>query len=279
MSRVIILDAKTPFSLSETLSCGQVFRWQECDGWWQGVAHGRLLRIRQNEERLEYSGCDESFLVYYFHLDAPLDEILASINKDEHISAAIEKHEGLRILRQEPWECLLTYICAQNANIPFIERMLSNMSAMCGEKIKTDFGEAYAYPTPESLSILCETDISGCSTGYRSSYIHETAYGISQDKKWAEKLLSSDYETARKEIMKYKGIGMKVADCILLFGFQKYESFPVDRWVDRIMHKFYGIGDPEKPLSCGEYERIRKFGQEYFGPFCGYAQEYLFAGR
>jgi len=279
LNRVFLLDENTPFSLKETLSCGQVFRWHENGGWWQGVAHGRLLRIRQEEDRLLYSGCDEDFLVYYFHLDADLDKILSSVKKDDHISAAIKEHMGLRIIRQEPWECLLTYICAQNANIAFIERMLANMSQLCGERISTDFGCAYAYPRSDKLSIFCETDISGCSTGYRSAYICETAYEISQDKKWAEKILQADYETARKEIMRYKGIGRKVADCILLFGFQKYESFPVDRWVDRIMHKFYGIGDPEKPLSCGEYEKIRKFGQEYFGQYAGYAQEYLFAGR
>ena len=279
MSRVFKLDPKTPFSLAETLSCGQVFRWHENFGWWQGIAHGRILRVRQDEDRLYYSGCNEDFLVYYFHLDADLDSILSSVNKDENINAAIESHKGLRIIRQDPWECLLTYICAQNANISFIERMLANMSQLCGEKISADFGCAYAYPKPERLSEFCETKISECSTGYRSTYICETAYEISQDEKWADKILNSDYETARKALMKYKGIGMKVSDCILLFGFQKYEAFPVDRWVDRIMHKFYGIGNPEKPLSCGEYEKIRKFGQEYFGPYAGYAQEYLFAGR
>lgn len=269
----------TPFSLSETLSCGQVFRWHEINGWWEGIAHGRLIRVRQIENKIEYSGCDEDFLVYYFHLDADLEEILSSVNRDEHINNAIKEHFGLRILRQDPWECLLTYICAQNANIPFIERMLSNMSQLCGDKITTEFGEGFAYPTPYHLSNLCQSDISGCSTGYRSSYICETAYEISRDKNWSEKILKPDYEQARKEIMKYKGIGMKVADCILLFGFQKYEAFPVDRWVDRIMHGFYGIGNPDKPLSCGEYEKIRKFGQEYFGRYAGYAQEYLFAGR
>ncbi|MBN2734622.1 MAG: DNA lyase [Methanomicrobiaceae archaeon] len=279
MSRIFLLDDNTPFSLSETLSCGQVFRWHEENGWWQGVCQGRLIRIRQIGNRLEYSGCDETFLVYYFHLDADLNSILDSVNKDEYINAAIEKHRGLRIIRQDPWECLLTYICAQNANIPFIERMLSNMSEMSGEVIKTESGTAHAYPTSEKLSLVCETDVSGCSTGYRSSYICSTAYEIFSDKMWADKIYKADYESARKEIMRYKGIGRKVADCILLFGFQKYESFPVDRWVDRIMHKYYGVGDSEKPLSGGEYEKIRKFGQEYFGRYAGYAQEYLFADR
>ncbi|MBP2134333.1 N-glycosylase/DNA lyase [Methanomicrobium sp. W14] len=270
---------KTPFSLSTTLSCGQVFRWHETGGWWRGIAHGKLIKIRQKGNILEYSGCDEDFIRYYFHFDADLDEILASINRDENIDEAIKEHAGLRVVRQDPWECLLTYLCGQNTSIPLIEKMLDSMSEMSGVPVEDGEEKAYLYPTPQSLSGFCRDEIAKCSTGYRASYICSTASEIAGDKGWADRILSSDYESARKEIMKYKGIGMKVADCILLFGFQKYESFPVDRWVKKIMYGLYGVGDSEKTLSCGGYEKVRRFGQEHFGPYCGYAQEYLFAGR
>ena len=192
---------------------------------------------------------------------------------------AIEKHRGLRLLRQNPWECLLTYLCAQNANIPFIDRMLNNLSEKYGEPITSEFGCAKSYPRPEKLAAVSKEDIESCSLGYRSTYVNRTAEMIANDPMWADKLFNADYETARQSILHYDGIGPKVADCILLFGFQKYSSFPVDRWVDRIMYKYYNVGDPERALSNSEYNRIRKFGQDYFGEYAGYAQEYLFADR
>ncbi|WOF15261.1 DNA lyase [Methanoplanus sp. FWC-SCC4] len=267
-----------PFSLDETLSCGQVFRWKKVNDFWEGVCHGRFIKVLQNKKFLEYSGCDEEFLKYYFQLDLDLDLVLDSVCTDEHIEKAINERYGLRLVRQEPWECLLSYICAQNANIGFISRMLENMSAMCGEKIGTDEG-SYSYPSAESLSQKCVTDIGCCSTGYRAPYICETSFAVMSDPKWSKRIQNLGYPDARKEIMKYKGVGPKVADCILLFAFQKFESFPVDVWIRRIMNGFYGIGNPEKPMSSSEYASISSFARDHFGEYAGYAQEYLFAGR
>ena len=277
--RVFVTD-NVPFSLDDTLSCGQVFRWKKDEeGWWRGIAHDHLIKIRQQDNRIEYLGCDEDFLVYYFNLDLDLDGVLAALDRDEYMHGAIEKHRGLRLLRQNPWECLLTYLCAQNANIPFIDRMLNNLSEKYGEPITSEFGCAKSYPRPEKLAAVSKEDIESCSLGYRSTYVNRTAEMIANDPMWADKLFNADYETARQSILHYDGIGPKVADCILLFGFQKYSSFPVDRWVDRIMYKYYNVGDPERALSNSEYNRIRKFGQDYFGEYAGYAQEYLFADR
>jgi len=284
-----------PFDLNSTLSCGQLFRWVLSDGagsdsgsksddgnenLWLGIAYNRVIEVRQRGSFLEFSGCDEEFIREYFNLDLNLDSVLASVNRDLFVGAAIAERRGLRIVKQEPWECLLSYLCAQNAGIPFIGRMIENLSQMCGKKLDGPGGlKYYAFPTPEALASSGQDAISCCSTGYRADYIYETAVQISDDPGWAERILRMDYEDARNRLMEYKGVGPKVADCVLLFSFGKYEAFPVDVWIRRIMYRHYLPGDESGSLTKKEYDRIRLFGQEYFGRYAGYAQEYLFADR
>jgi N-glycosylase/DNA lyase len=317
--KIFELDYNQPFNLDDTLSCGQVFRWEKRSSGWFGVAWGKALHVRQNGRIIEYSGCNEMFLRDYFQLDLNLDRILDSVNKDEHIGAAISEKYGLRLVSQMPWECLITYSCAQNANIPFISRMLEKLSFAYGEPLPFDedymdnyspgvydnsensagilmddsggdvchgadkridnSGRFFSYPSAKALSLSCAADVSGCSTGYRSSYICDTAGRVVENPGWADEISALDYEPARGKIMEFKGVGPKVADCILLFAFQKFESFPVDVWMRRIMSEFYDVGNPKATLSAYEYDRIRRFAKDYFGEYAGYAQEYLFANR
>ena len=319
--KIFELDYNQPFNLDDTLSCGQVFRWEKRDSGWFGVAWGKALHVRQREggRIIEYSGCSEKFLRDYFQLDLNLDRILDSINKDEHIEAAISEKYGLRLVSQNPWECLITYSCAQNANIPFISRMLENLSfkygkplvfdddykdncdscgyensvnsagilmedsagdvCSCAEKRIDNSGKFFSYPSAKALSLSCAEDVSECSTGYRSSSICDTAAKVAGNPGWVDELFQLGYEEARGKIMEFKGVGPKVADCILLFSFQKFESFPVDVWMRRIMSEFYDVGNPKATLSAYEYDRIRRFAKDYFGEYAGYAQEYLFANR
>jgi len=284
-----------PFDLNSTLSCGQLFRWVLSDragsdrssngddgneNLWLGIAYNRVIEVRQRGDLLEFSGCDEEFIREYFNLDLDLDSVLASVNRDPFVGAAIAERRGLRIVKQEPWECLLSYLCAQNAGIPFIGRMIGNLSKMCGKRLDGPGGfKYYAFPTPEALILSGQDAIRCCSTGYRAGYIYETAGQISDDPGWAERIRRMDYEDARNRLMEYKGVGPKVADCVLLFSFGKYEAFPVDVWIRRIMYRHYLPGDESKALTKKEYDRIRLFGQGYFGRYAGYAQEYLFAER
>ncbi len=279
MNPVYILGRNQPFDLDATLSCGQVFRWKKAGEWWTGVSGGRLIEVRQSGREIKYSGCDEDYLVHLFNLDFDLEAALDSFCTDEHIRAAAGKHPGLRIMRQDPWECLLSYLCAQNTGIPNIERMLSNMSAVHGGRISPERTDICSFPSPEALSRCCDSDLRVCSTGYRSRYICRTAAIAAGDPGWAERIRTLDYPGARRAVMEFPGVGPKVADCILLFGFQFYEAFPVDVWIRRIMNDLYGIGSAEGPLSAGDYDRIADFGREHFGRYAGYAQEYLFAGR
>lgn len=279
MSSVYILERDQPFDLNTTLSCGQVFRWGKTGDLWTGVSAGRLIEIRQSGRKLEYSGCDEHYLEHLFHLDFDLESAFESFCTDKHIRHAVERNRGLRIMRQDPWECLLSYLCAQNTGIPNIRRMLNNMSAMHGERITAGDMDGYAFPAPGVLSRCCDSDLRICSTGYRSKYICETSAIAAENPEWAEKILSIDYPEARRAIMEFPGVGRKVADCVLLFGFQFYEAFPVDIWIRRIMNDLYGVGRLEGHFSGRDYDSIADFGRGHFGRYAGYAQEYLFAGR
>ena len=275
-----VFEPAYPLNLDTTLSCGQLFRWKKQGDTWEGVADGRFITIRQDGSRLWYTGCSEAFLISYLHLDCDHEAIVSGFCCDSHIRAAVCRTGGLRIVRQDPWECIISYLCAQNANIPFITRMIENLCRAAGTPIPaTDGTTRYAFPTPAALASLTPEEIGGCRLGYRAPYIHKTAAAIAADPGWAKRIREMPFEEARRALMSYPGIGPKVADCVLLFGFQKYESFPVDVWMRMIMHRLYGIGNPAASLTPAEYERIRRFAQEHFGPYAGYAQEFLFAVR
>lgn len=277
----LTLHPDQPFDLDATLACGQVFRWDRAaDGWWYGVVGNRVLKIRQDGDRLSYAGVPASFIRNYFSLDTDLGAILAAIDTDPFIHACIMKNCGLRLVRQPPWECTVSYICSTNSNIPTIRRRIASIAGKFGEAV--EFEEKTCYTFPEPSSILCEghDGLTECRLGYRQPYVFGTSCSVTDAKKWAKMIRRLPYEDARKELMKLHGVGPKAADCILLFAFQKYEAFPVDVWIRRIVQQHY-LPDlrMDSPLTGREYNAIRRFARQHFGEYCGYAQEYLYAGR
>jgi N-glycosylase/DNA lyase len=277
----ITLSHKQQFSLDRTLDCGQVFRWYRTDeGWWHGVVGARVIRIRQDGPRLTYAGAPASFIRHYFSLEVDLGAILTSIDCDPFIHEAIRKNRGLRLVNQPPWECTASYICSTNSNIPTIRRRIASIAERFGNAIEFEGKTYYTFPEPSSISCGGHDGLTECRLGYRQPYIFETSCSVNDEKCWEETIHRLPHEDARKELMKLKGVGPKAADCILLFAFQKYESFPVDVWIRRIMREHYLpklFGDA--PLTIREYDTIRSFARHHFGKYCGYAQEYLFAGR
>jgi len=273
------LSPDQPFDLDPTLSCGQVFRWQREQGTWYGTIDDQPVAVRQSGSLLSYTGCTEASLVRYFALDIDLGTVLRTAGDDPYLEAAVHRHRGLRIVRQDPWECLVSYLCAQNTSIPHIRRMLRNLCARAGEGAGGPAGTAHTFPAAEEVASLPPEEKKACAFGYRAGYIHRTAEAVAADTGWDERIREMDYEEARREIMRFPGVGPKVADCILLFGFEMYESFPVDVWVRAIVRTCYGVGSAAKSLTPKEYEAIRRFGMSNFGPYAGYAQEYLFADR
>jgi N-glycosylase/DNA lyase len=250
-----------------------VFRWKLENGWYQGVIGRNVVRVRQENERLLFStsskGKDAKFLIRYFRLDDDLPKILSEINRDAVIEKVIRKNYGLRLIRQDPWECLISYICSANANIPNIEKMLSKLSERFGKKCGDGFFE---FPSPESFARASLQELKECGVGYRAKYIQETSRKISDGEISFEDLKKINYDEARSALLQLPGVGPKVADCVLLFSLEKLQAFPVDVWMRKAMVKFYGSHLSKNPPM----EEIASFGRKYFGEFAGYAQEYLF---
>jgi len=277
----LTLHPDQPFNLDTTLACGQVFRWDRTsDGWWYGVVGNRVIKIRQDADRLTYTGVSASFIRRYFSLDMDLAAVLASIDNDPFIHACIRKHRGLRLVRQPPWECTVSYICSTNSNIPTIRRRIASIAGRCGSVVEFEGNVYHAFPEPSAISCVGHDGLTECRLGYRQPYVSGTSGLVTDEKAWERRIRKIPYEEARRELMKLHGVGPKAADCILLFAFQKYEAFPVDVWIRRIMQEHYL---PElktgAPLTGREYDMIRRFAREYFGEYCGWAQEYLYAGR
>jgi N-glycosylase/DNA lyase len=277
----ISLAADQYFSLDQTLACGQVFRWERTgEGWWYGIVGDRVIKIRQDDATLVFAGANTAFIRHYFSLDVDLGAILASIDCDPFIHEAIMTSRGLRLVRQPPWECTISYICSTNSNIPTIRRRIASIAERYGNAVEFEGKKYFAFPKPEPISCGGHDGLTVCRLGYRQPYVYGTSCSVTDENRWERTIRSLPYEEARKELMKLHGIGPKAADCILLFAFQKYEAFPVDVWIRRIMQQHYL---PElsatSPLTGREYDAIRRFARVHFGEYCGYAQEYLFAGR
>jgi len=282
-------QSKTPFSLDFTLQCGQAFRWKKIGKWWYGVVRQNVVKARRNGDVLEFQTYPEElnsdFIESYFRLSDDLPKIYSSILKDKHIQAAVERFKGLRLLRQEPWECLISYICATNKNIPAIKDMILNMSKRFGKRLLFDELEFYTFPKPRDLANSSIEGLRACKLGFRAERVLEVSCKVSTGEVNLEDLRKLNYEDAKTELMKLPGVGPKVADCVLLFSLDKLEALPIDVWMKRIFMESYSDAfNPsfmekvlsKKSITRGEYNRIGLFGRTYFGKFVGYAQEYLY---
>jgi N-glycosylase/DNA lyase len=278
------LDA-VPFNLNVTLCCGQVFRWEKKGDWWYGVIGEQALKVQQVDAELNFAGADEALIVRYFGLDDDLQKISGEIGRDEHIRKALSAFRGLRLIRQEPWECLISYICATYKSIPAIRHMLLSLSRKFGEKLIFDDREFFTFPAPNQLACASAKSLATCGLGYRAKYVHATSKRIFENDFELENLRQLPYEQAKKQLCSLAGVGPKVADCVLLFSLGKTEAFPVDIWVKRVILNHYAkqlpAGLVEKlsqkaGLTNSEYAELNAFGRRYFGEYAGYAQEYLY---
>ncbi len=281
----MVLQPSQPFNLDSTLCCGQAFRWEKIGEWWYGVVADQPFKVRQNGNILEFENISTSFVEKYFGLKDDLPLILKQIAKDKHMEEAVNALKGLRILRQNPWECLISYICATYKNIPAIKRMLFNLSRKFGEEAVFDNRVFYTFPEPQKLAKASLQELASCGLGYRAKYVAETAKKVASGEFNIEELYTKPFEEARKKLLALPGVGPKVADCVLLFSLEKLEAFPVDVWMKRIIIKHYAIHfegefvrriSNKKSLTIADYEKLSFFGRGYFGKFAGYAQEYLF---
>ena len=284
--------SKTPFNLDYTLSCGQTFRWEKRGEWWIGVVGQAVLKLRQSGGTLFLEGSPDDlhrrFVSRYFRLDDDLCGIYSALAKDKHVREAVERFLGLRLLRQQPWECLISYICATYKNIPAIKQMIYNISRKFGEPIKFEGALFSGFPRPQALARASLRDLRLCRLGYRAESVRETARLVDTGGFDLESLRDLPYVDAKMMLLSLPGVGPKVADCVLLFSLDKLEAFPIDTWMKRIMLEWYyeyfepGFVDrvnSKGSLSRREYQIMYAVGTRVFGQFLGYAQEYLYHYR
>lgn len=258
LSKMKISDV---FSLDQTFSCGQCFRWERLDReCWRGTAYGKTVTFYFDTSYL-YASCDEAelsaFWAKYLDLDRDYAAIRRAVSVDAQTARYADSGAGIRILRQEPWEALISFIISQCNNIPRIQGIISRLCALYGEKIDGGF----AFPTPEALSRLSIEDLAPLRCGYRAPYILSSAQAVSGGSLDLAVLESADTETILRALLALPGVGIKVASCVLLFGFHRLEAFPVDTWIRKALKQDYGPDfDPAKA----------------FGLYAGIAQQYIF---
>lgn len=267
-----------PLDLDATLGCGQAFRWRRDGDRWEGVVDGRCIRLRLDGSLLHYSGADESFVRHYLALDLDLDRVLAAIDRDPAMGAAIDCCRGLRVVRQPLFECLLSYLCATNTNIPAVQHRVEALATRYGGPV-TGGGERCAFPPSSALLGATEDDLRACRLGYRARYARTAIATVLADAGWEAIVPLLSHDEARVRLLGLPGIGPKAADCVLLYALGHLDAFPIDVWIRRILARHYRVDLGDGPLSPSLYEAARAFGQARFGPYAGYAQVYLYGAR
>ncbi len=264
----LILDR--PFDLKHTLECGQFFRWELVDGWYWVNTRDIYFRIKQEGNKLLYKSNEDFDIARFFRFDDDLERIMDAISKDKTMKEAVNAHKGLRIIRQDPWECMISYIISARNNIPSIRRTIETLSKAYGTELFLEERTSYSFPTPEQLSKASVEDLFKAGLSFRAKHAHPTIQKFAEEEIELFELIDRPYKEARESLMKHMGIGGKVADCIALFSLEKMESFPVDVWIKRFVEKTYFNGQ-KMPIK-----KINDFAKEYFGSYAGYAQEYMY---
>jgi len=265
-------------NLGYTLECGQTFRWKKMpDGFYYGVASDTFVRIKQEGSRFSFETApqpeDYPTLARYFGLDQDQEylDTLAAIRTDPAINRAIDRYYGLRLLRQPPFETLISFILSANNNIPTVSRTVQAISKNYGTAVLLGKYRGYIFPTPLQLGQASETALNEeCGAEYRGKYIIESTQTILREKLDWEGLLTLPYDWAHGQLTRLPGVGRNVADCVMLFSLGKYEAFPLDGWVQQAMQTYYFDGQKTTPR---EMHRLvaAKWGEQ-----AGYANEFLF---
>jgi N-glycosylase/DNA lyase len=257
-------------NLRATLDCGQIFHWRErADGAWEGLIGGIHAVVREQSGRLVVLEGETGLVNPYFATDHDLERIYAGFPKDETMLAALEFCRGLRMIRQPAWECLATFITSSMKQVAHIRQMSTALRARFGSAVPgTDLR---SYPPPEALAGASEDDLRACGLGYRAKNLRATAQRVASGAADLEKMSELGDEALREALCEFPGVGRKVANCVMLFGFERLSAFPVDTWIARIMKRHYWRGRAKPTPAALEKKLATRFG-----PHAGYAQQYLF---
>ncbi len=275
-----ILKPKNDFNSMHIFECGQCFRWNLQDnGNYIGVVKNSVIEVIEKDDEVIFRGVSEDNLkdivVDYFNLNKDYGEIKNKLSKiDDYLKESIKFGNGIRILNQDIFETIISFIISANNNIPRIKKIIENLSKNYGKEIEYDGKTYYTFPTVKSLSKATVADLRNLGLGFRDKRVYTTTRMILKNEFDIEKIKNfKDTEMIREELLKLDGVGPKVADCILLFAFNRYDVFPIDVWVRRVMNDLYIKNLDESKVSKVE---IKKLAEEKYGELAGLAQQYLF---
>lgn len=271
----VIIENIKDFVPKHIFDCGQCFRWnEEDDGSYTGTAYKKTINVKKEGEKiiLFNTNIDDFKNIWYdyFDLNKDYSKIKNELCKDDVLKSAIKFGEGIRILNQNEWEILISFIISANNRIPMIKRAIEKLSEKYGVFLEEYKGKKrYSFPSGDTLSKLSEEEIRACGTGFRAKYILSASKIVSDNKGFLYDIKNLCLKDAREELIKFAGVGPKVADCIMLFSMNKEGAFPIDVWVKRVMEHFY----VNEGIKLSE---IQNYAKDKFGDLAGYAQQYLF---
>lgn len=281
--QVYIIENNKTFEPKHIFDCGQCFRWNiEEDGSYTGVFGNNVLNVKKEENKIIFKGiCEKDIkevVEDYFDFNTNYEEIkekLASV--DEYLKQSIEFGNGIRILNQNLWETIISFIISANNNIPRIKGIIERISKKYGKKIEWSGKEYYTFPTCEQLADATVEDLRALGLGFRDKRVYETTkIFVNKEMTIQELIEEQDVNTLREKLLTLPGVGPKVADCIMLFGLKRFEVFPIDVWVRRVMNDLYIKNEDETKVKNTE---IEKLAVEKYSNLAGLAQQYLFYWR
>ena len=284
----MLIPFTKPMDLSATLESGQCFRWRREEPsrpgrgqWYCGVIFNNVVKIRHTSKGIEFycapdqESALEPLIRDYLRLQDDVEAIYRSISVDDRIKASIARYPGMRLVRQEPWECLISFICSSNSNIPRISANIEDISRSFGRPVRLDDLLSSTFPTPQELAEAGETRLRRLKLGFHAKYAAAAARVIADGDLDLFALREASYRDALEALTSLQGVGDKVANCVLLFSLDKLDAFPVDVWVRRALQEWY-LNGMDKKLSLKD---MRLWAQDHFGLYAGYANQYLFHSR
>ena len=268
-------DLDIKISLHETINSGQIFLWENYGNEWFVLDGNDIIMGKQTPfEVITFSKIAKNF----FREDDNYEKILKDITKDKIVKKATNRYPGLRITRQDPFQCCISFIVSSNSNIPNIRMRLQKLCRKFGKKVRFQKRDFVLFPEPKRLARATLQELKECKLGYRSKYVLDTSQAIASGEVDLDELKKMKYEQAREVLLKLPGIGDKVADCVMLFSLEKLDSFPLDTWMLKILQKYYSnnICIDKKSISEKRYEDIHQNVLEHFGKYAGYSQQFLY---
>jgi N-glycosylase/DNA lyase len=259
------------FDLEKTLNCGQVFHWEKSGAGFVGAIGEEAVYAEQRGDRLFFAGMSANSVARYFSLDHPLAEICRSFPKDPAMIAARDFCNGLRIIRQPRWECLATFICSSMKQVAHIRQISLALRKRFGTGKSIYVSDVYAFPSAARLAQSTEGQLRECALGYRAKNLLATARLVAREEANLEAWNELPDAELRTRLCELPGVGPKVANCVMLFAYERLRAFPIDVWIERVLRQQYF--PRKRKVAAGE---LREFCDSYFGEHGGYAQQYLF---